>query len=116
MGSGQQKQSVSEKKVWRCGVKLNGLPRWLMGNVNDCRLPAAVLPDVYASADAARKDFDLRSSRGETSIYTPHIDVSPRERSKLRSAQIKASGRRYSISALVDPERAANFIEIVRFI
>jgi putative DNA primase/helicase len=75
---------------------------------------AAVLPDIYASPDAARKNFELRSSRGETSIYTTPIDVSPRERPELISAKIKASGSRYSVPALVDPVRAANFVRIVK--
>jgi putative DNA primase/helicase len=77
---------------------------------------AAVLPDIYASPDAARKDFELRSSRGETSIYTTLIDVSPREGSDLVSAKIRASGSRYSVPALVDPVRAASFVEIVKML
>jgi hypothetical protein len=94
------------------------------GVVLDCKLGtrglwpvvAAVLADVYASADAARKDFSLRSSRGETSIITVTIDVSPRERSKLRLARIKAPGRWNSIQAWIDPDRAAKFTEIVQLI
>ncbi len=77
---------------------------------------SAVLSDVYASADAARKDFSLRSSRGETSIITVTIDVSPGEGSKLRLARIKAPGRHNSIQAWVDPDRAAKFVEIIQFI
>ena len=77
---------------------------------------AAVLSDIYASPDAARKDFELRSSRGETSIYTTLIDVSPREGSDLVSAKIRASGSRYSVPALVDPVRAASFVEIVKML
>jgi putative DNA primase/helicase len=93
------------------------------GVVLDCKpgtrglwpVVAAVLADVYASADAARKDFSLRSSRGETSIVMVNIDVSPRERSKLRLARIKAIGRRNSIQAWIDLDRATKFVEVVKF-
>ena len=67
-------------------------------------LVAAMLPDLFPTADAARKGL----SRGQMSIRAGHIDECPRERLKA-----KPRGGRYSIPVLVDPERRSDLAALL---